>query len=363
MDKIREICRKTAETIEDTRKQDCGGEILNQDEIVDLLAIFYRRATADGLDEGAKILDAYIMMPHLASRLREEAREFRRQASPTIHVNNPIRKGVLSDDEIDEIERWATGKPLIKEGSIQAFPSSVLKLLQSHKVLADRLKVVEEDRACRVRQVDVLGNQISALGKENQELRVQIVGTGGKITMLQNKITELHREVEFLRKHTGASPLTEEQIKDLEKWKDSELAKAKNDLAQQAQEIERLKVEVVKRDCVLTLLHFIVEHDGDFDNPETVEAEAIGNGLENVLKLKQQLAEFKDLLNRREDLVCELTGQLAAMTAERDATQQNMEANGVLYRKAIADKQDLEQQLAASQARVRELEDKLKEVL
>jgi hypothetical protein len=56
------------------------------------------------------------------------------------------------------------------------------------------------------------------------------------------------------------------------------------------QEVERLKVDVVKRDCVLTLLHFIVEHDGDFDNPETVEAEAIGNGLENVLMLKQQLA-------------------------------------------------------------------------
>lgn len=53
---------------------------------------------------------------------------------------------------------------------------------------------------------------------------------------------------------------------------------------------------IAKHEAVLTLLHFIVEHDGDFGNPETVQAEAESNGLENVLKLKQQVARLREAL-------------------------------------------------------------------
>ena len=71
-----------------------------------------------------------------------------------------IKKGILPDDEIDEIERWATGKPLTKEWSVHAFPFTVLKLLQSHKVLADLLKATVECLNEAHRQNKILREQV-----------------------------------------------------------------------------------------------------------------------------------------------------------------------------------------------------------
>lgn len=85
--------------------------------------------------------------------------------------------------------------------------------------------------------------------------------------------------------------------------------------------VDRQAQELHRHNTLLQLLHFIVEHDGEFDDAETIKAEAEAYGIESVLKLKQQVQEIERL-----DEVCkerleqgqQLHDQLAAMTRERD---------------------------------------------
>lgn len=115
-------------------------------------------------------------------------------------------------------------------------------------------------------------------------------------------------------------------------------------LTQQAQELQR-------HNNLLQVLHFIVEHDGEFDDLAAVKADAETYGVENVLKLKQQAQEVErvkmEVNNRREEvekLVLETTHtytvvipdmvqQLAAMTTARKEAVKNLH-NQCLYETA-----------------------------